>query len=263
MSAAARYGTWAVIAGASEGLGAAFAEAVAKRGYDVVLVARRAEKLEELAVGLRERHGVRVVAVALDLAAPDVGVRLVAELGDREVGLLVYNAAYAPLGAFLEAGAEDALRAVDVNCRAPLLLLHALLPGMVARRRGGVVLMSSLTAFQGTPWTTVYGATKAFNLSLGEGLWLELAKEGVDVVVCAAGATRTPNYLARAAKGGAPGELEPAQVAEEALAGLGATALVIPGRFNRLASWLLRRVLTRRAAVRILEGQTRKLRGAG
>lgn len=263
MKSGGRYGTWAVIAGASEGLGAAFAEAVARRGYDVVVVARRVEKLEDLALGLRERHGVRAVAVALDLAASDVGERLLAQLGDREVGLLVFNAAYAPLGAFLDVGVDDALQAVDVNCRAPLLLLHALVPGMVARGRGGVVLMSSLTAFQGTPWTTVYGATKAFNLSLGEGLWLELAERGVDVVVCAAGATRTPNYLARAAKGGAPGELEPAQVAEEALEGLGSTALVIPGRFNRAASWLMRRVLTRRAAVRILEGQTRKLRAGG
>ena len=263
MSVSARYGTWAVVAGASEGLGAAFAEAVAGRGYDVVLIARRVEKLEALAERLGARHGVRVLAVALDLSAPDVGTRLVAELGDREVGLLVYNAAHAPLGPFLQSGPDEALRAVDVNCRAPLLLLHALLPAMVARGRGGVVLMSSLTAFQGTPWTTVYGATKAFNLTLGEGLWLELAQRGVDVVVCAAGATRTPNYLARAARGGAPGELEPAQVAEEALLGLGATALVIPGRFNRLASWLMRRVLTRRAAVRILEGQTRKLQAAG
>lgn len=260
MTGSGRYGTWAVVAGASEGLGAAFADAVARRGYDVVLVARRAEKLEELAAGLRERHGVRVLAVAEDLGSPDVGQRLLAALGDREVGLLVYNAAYAPLGPFLDAGPEEALRAVDVNCRAPVLLVHALAPGMLARRRGGVVLMSSLTAFQGTPWTTVYGATKAFNLSLGEGLWHELAPHGVDVVVCAAGATRTPNYVARAANGGAPGELEPAQVAEEALDGLGATALVIPGRFNRFASWVMRRLLSRRAAVRILAGQTRKLR---
>lgn len=247
---------WALVAGASEGLGAAFAEGLAARGHPLILVARRADRLEELAARLRKQ--VEVVTVGFDLAGADLGP-LLAAIGPREVGVLVCNAAYAPLGPFLGMPVEDSLRALDVNCRAPLLLLHALLPGMVNRRRGTVILMSSLTAFQGTPWTTVYGSTKAFAVNLAEGLWMELAAANVEVRVCCAGATRTPNYLAHAAKGGAPGELEPAQVVAETLASRG--PLLIPGRFNRFASLLMRRLLPRTLAIRILEGQTRKLQG--
>jgi short-subunit dehydrogenase len=119
--------------------------------------------------------------------------------------------------------------------------------------------MSSLTAFQGSPFVTTYGATKSFLLSLAEGLWYELSPHGVDVLCVLAGATRTPGYLRQRAQGGAPGELEPEQVAREALAKLGREPSMIPGRFNRLASQLLRRVLPRRAAIRMMGAQTQKL----
>ncbi len=257
----ARWGPWAVVAGASEGLGAAFAEGLAARGHDVVLVARRVDKLEALAEALRARHGVGVLVVGLDLAVPDVAEQLAVALGGREVGVLVCNAALAPLGPFLDTPAPDLVRALEVNGRATVLLVRSLVPAMVARRRGAVVIMSSLTAFQGSPWTTLYGATKAFGLSFAEGLWIELAPHGVEVIACAAGATRTPNYLAHAAKGGAPGELEPAQVVEEALAGLGRGPLVIPGVFNRWASFFMRRLLPRALTIRIMGAETRKLQG--
>lgn len=256
-----RWGPWAVVAGASEGLGAAFAAGLAARGHDLVLLARRVEKLEAVAAELRSQHGVEVIVLGLDVGAPDVGARVRAALGDREVGVLVCNAALAPLGPFFATPAEEAVRALDVNCRSTVLLLHALVPAMVERRRGAVVIMSSLTAFQGSPWTTLYGATKAFGLSLAEGLWAELEPHGVEVIACAAGATRTPNYLAHAAAGGAPGELEPAQVVAEALAGLGRGPLLIPGRFNRVASFLMRRLLPRARTVRIMGAQTKKLQG--
>jgi short-subunit dehydrogenase len=129
---------------------------------------------------------------------------------------------------------------------------------MAARGRGGIVLMSSVTAFQGSPYVATYGATKAFLLTLAEGLWFELAPRGVDVLAVCAGATRTPRYL-KSAQGRAPGEVEPDVVAREALAALGKRPLVIPGRFNRFASQLLRRLLPRRATVRIMGGQTRHL----
>lgn len=249
--------SWAVIAGASEGLGAAFAEALAARGHDLVLVARRVDKLDALAATLPTR----VECVGLDLAEPDAIPRLVAILGDREIGVRVCNAALAPLGPFVDQHAEDIARALDLNCRAPLLLVHAVLPGMVARRKGSIIWMSSLTAFQGSPWTSVYGGTKAFGLAFAEGLWAEVEAAGVQVIACAAGATRTPNYLAHAAQGGAPGELDPAQVVAETLRQLGRGPLVIPGRFNRFASFLMRRVLPRVTTIRIMAAQTRKLSG--
>lgn len=253
-----RYGSWAVVAGASEGLGAAWAEALAARGSNLVLFARRPEVLETTAAGIRERHRVEVRTVALDLAAAGLARELERLADGLEVGFGVFNAAHAPRGQFLELSLEDQLRSLDVNCRGPLTMAHVLGKRMAARGRGGLVLMSSLTAFQGSPFISTYGATKAFNLVLGEGLWFELRARGVNVLACAAGATRTPGFE-RASPQGEPGMIEPAQVVEEALARLGRAGVMVPGRFNRFASFLMRRVLPRGTAVGILGNRTRNL----
>jgi short-subunit dehydrogenase len=254
-----RHGKWALIAGASEGLGAAFAESLAARGHSLLLLARRPELLETLATTLRERHRTEVVPVAIDLSSADLTAQLSPHLQNREVGVLVCNAASAPLGPFHTQSHEEKFRALDVNCRAPLTLLNLVLPPMIARKRGAVVLMSSLTAFQGSPYAAVYGATKAFNLALAEALWAELSPHGIEVLAACAGATRTPNYLKTAAKGGAPGELEPSAVANQTLAHLGRGPLVIPGAFNRFASFLMRRLLPRSTTIHMMGTQTRKL----
>lgn len=241
---------WAVVAGASEGLGAAFAKALAARGHPLLLLARRKDALEAVAAPLRAQ--VEVVTHAVDLAAPiDAGL-----FAEREIDVLVCNAAYAPLGPFDGQALDEKLRAIDVNVRAPVALTHLLLPKMIQRKRGAVFVMSSLTAFQGSPYLSVYGATKAFGLSFAEALWAEAAPHGVKVVAVCAGATRTPGYL-KTAIGKAPGELEPDQVAEEALAAAG--PVVIPGAFNRFASFLMRRLMPRSSAVALMGGQTRKL----
>jgi short-subunit dehydrogenase len=256
---ARRYGPWALIAGASEGIGAAFARALARRGLDLVLVARRAEPLAQLERELAAQGATRVRCLSLDLARAGAAAQLESELRDLEVGLVVYNAALAPGGEFLEIPLEAQLAAVDLNVRGPLELAHRFGRRMAARGRGGVVLLSSLTAFQGSPFVATYGATKSFLLALGEGLWYELAPRGVDVLAVCAGATRTPNYLRQRSARGAPGELEPEQVAREALDRLGAAPCMIPGRFNRFASQLMRRLLSRRATIRLMGAQTRRL----
>jgi short-subunit dehydrogenase len=253
-----RYGTWAVVAGASEGLGAAWAEALAARGLNLLLLARRPEVLDATAAAIRGRHPGEVQTHAFDLAGPGFGPELERLAGALEVGFGVFNAAHAPRGQFLDLTLEDQLRSVDVNCRGPLTLAHVLGRRMAARGRGGLVFMSSLTAFHGSPFLATYGATKAFNLVLGEGLWFELKSRGVDVLACAAGATRTPGFL-RASPHGEPGMIEPAQVVEEALASLGRSGLMVPGRFNRFASFLMRRILPRGSAVGILGNRTRNL----
>jgi short-subunit dehydrogenase len=130
---------------------------------------------------------------------------------------------------------------------------------MSQRGRGGIVLMSSLTAFQGTPLLTTYGATKAFNLTLAEGLHAELHLRGVDVMACCAGATTTPGLL-KTAPDGAPGQLNPEQVVAEALGQLGRRAFMIPGAFNRFASMMMRRLMPRSTTVNILAKQAQKLR---
>ena len=246
------------MAGASEGIGAAFARELARRGLDLVLVARRPEPLDELAREIAGFARVQVRCIALDLARSDAAAELLRQTGERDVGLVVYNAALAPGGAFLDIPLAQQLAALDVNTRGPLALAHGFGQRMAARGQGGLVLLSSLTAFQGSPFVATYGGTKAFLLTLAEGLWFELGPRGVDVLAVCAGATRTPSYLRRS-KQRAPGELEPEQVAREALARLAHGPSMIPGRFNRFASQLLRRVLSRRTTIRIMGGQTRHL----
>ncbi len=216
-----RYGPWALIAGASEGIGAAFAQELARRGLNLVLVARRREPLEAAAREIAGIAKVQVRCIPLDLARADAAAALANELADLDLGLVVYNAALAPTGEFLQIPLEEQLAAIDVNTRGPLGMAHHFGQRLAARGSGGILLMSSLTAFQGSPFVATYGATKSFLLTLAEGLWFELAPRGVDVLAVCAGATRTPRYLKRA-QGRAPGELEPDQVAREAWRVLGA-----------------------------------------
>jgi len=257
---ATKYGPWALVAGASEGLGAELARQVAARGLHVALVARGAEALELLATKLRDEFSVSVRTLAIDLAAPDVAASIATRLADVEVGLVIYNAAYAPSGEFLALAAEEHLRSLAVNAAAPVSLIHHFGRAMAARGRGGVILLSSLAAFQGSPYLATYGATKAFNLALAEALWFELRPHGVDVLACCPGATRTPNFL-RVSPGGAPGQLEPEAVVADALAKLGRGPFTVAGVFNRWASFAMRRLLPRRVAVSIMGREGRRLLG--
>jgi uncharacterized protein len=258
-----RYGPWAVVAGASEGLGETFARRLAAEGLSLVLVARRRERLEGLCDALMREHGVEARPLALDLARPDVGDVVAEATEGLEVGLLVYNAALSVIGPFLAREPGDHLRVLDVNCRAPVALAHRLGGAMAARARGGIVLMSSMAGYQGSALITSYAASKAFNLVLGEGLWDELRDRGVDVLVCSAGATRTPNYEASAPKKTSPlaTVMAPEAVVEEALRSLGRRPVCVPGVGNRLAAALMQRLLPRRVAVRIMGRATRDMYG--
>jgi short-subunit dehydrogenase len=252
-----RYGTWALVAGASEGLGAAFARQIGARGLNVVLVARRAELLAQLATEIRA-GGVEVKTLALDLGAPDLEARLVEATRDLEIGLVVYNAAYSLIGDFVKQDLASKLRVVDVNCRGPIVVAHTLGVPMAARGRGGLILMSSLAGTQGSPHLSTYAASKAFNLVLGESLWDELGASGVDVLTCRAGATRTPNYVASQPRSAGAPIMEPEAVAAEALAALGKKPSMIPGFANRAAAAFMG-LLPRKAAIRLMGNATRKM----
>ena len=251
-----RYGPWAVVAGASEGLGAAFARALAARGLNVVLVARRRPALEELGAELAAEFGVEVRCVDGDLGEPAFLEGLLGACEPLDIGLLVYNAAYAPVGEFALTPLDDLLRVAAVNIRGPVSLVRGLLPGLTARGRGGVILMTSLAGNQGSPYIATYAASKAFNRVLAEGLWSELKDKGVDVLACMAGAVRTPGYSGAAAGKDAPGTLDPEQVVEAALRALGRKPVVIPGRLNRVAAVFMGRLLPRRQAIAIMAGNT-------
>lgn len=252
------YGTWAVVAGASEGLGAAFATELAKRGMQLVLVARRAELLEAVAARLRNEHGVEVRILVLDLANADLGRALSDATADLELGVIVYNAAFVTVAGFLDLE-DDALdQLLHVNVQGPVRFLRALLPPMRERGRGAVVLMSSLASMQGSPRIAAYAASKAFNTVLGESLWHELREHGIEVLVCCAGAITTPRYL-KSTDRVPPGTMTPDAVARETLDALGKGPRVVPGALNRLFAVLFDRLLPRRTAIRLMAENTKDL----
>ena len=254
----ARYGEWALVAGASRGFGASFAVELAGRGMNVVLVSRQGDRLEELAVRLRSEYGVEARCLVYDLAGQDIAVAIGSAVADLDLGILIYNAAYVPVGRFLEVGEEALEQVVRVNVRGPLLLARTLLPAMSARGRGAVVLVSSLAGLQGAPRVAAYSASKAFNIVLAEALWGELSEQGIDVAVCCAGAMPTPGYLASADRE-SPGMLSPDDAASRTLDALGTGPRIVPGFINRLSAQLVGRLLTRKAAVRLIGKNTEHL----
>lgn len=189
-----RYGPWALVAGASAGLGAAFAEVVASRGIHLVTVARRAALLEEEAQRLRATYGVEVRPVVADLSSSRLADEIRPTIEGLEVGLLVYNATLSPTGRFLDLPLEEHLASIAVNCNGPTILAHLLGPAMVARGSGGMAFVSSMGALQGAGVFSSYFAGKAYDWILGEGLWAELRDEGVDAVAYMVGATAGDNY---------------------------------------------------------------------
>ena len=252
------YGPWALVAGASEGLGAAFAEALAKRGLNLILVARRLSKLEALAEELQQNYPIEIRSYSVDLADREETRRFLTQL-DVDPGLLVYNAAYAPIGYFNDLSEDDLQKVVAVNVLGPLLLTKSLSSKMIARGSGGIVLMSSLAGSQGSPKIATYAASKAFNTILAEGLWEELRDKGIDVVASCAGAIRTPGYeMAKNIKE-APGTMDAARVAEETLNALGKGPVVVPGRTNQFFRFLMGRVLPRKLAISIMKNNTKEL----
>lgn len=250
-----RYGPWALIAGASEGLGAEFAAQLARNNLNLVLVARRKDMLEMLASKLVQDYAIEVRTIELDLARNDADSIIAEQTGDLDIGLLVYNAAVSLIGPFLGQTIQDHQNEVQVNCRTSMTLAYVFGQRMMKRGRGGIVLMSSLSSAQGSALVANYAATKAYNRILAEGLWEELRTQGVDVLACSAGPISTPNYMASlpvASKRSAGMALSTYTVVAETLAGLGRGPFVIPGRQYRLANFVMQHLLPTRFVIKLM-----------
>lgn len=180
----------ALVTGASSGIGKAFAHALAARGHDLVLVARRQDRLDLLSEQLATQHGISCTSVALDLSSPHPGRRL-REIVGPDVDILVNSAGFATQGPFVEGDAEDFARVLAVDVGAVVDLCHAFLPEMIRRRRGAILNVSSTTAYQPVPTLAVYAAAKAFVLSFSQSLWHEARQHGVTVFSFAPGPTHT------------------------------------------------------------------------
>jgi len=187
------YGPWALIAGASEGIGVSFAHQLGKAGINLVLVARQKTLLEQLAREVSARKPVQIRVLTLDLSRPDMLDRVREVTDDVDVGLVISNAgASTGTGPFLDASRDDLLRAVRLGPLGYVSLAHHFGGKMAARGRGGIVLMGSLAGNAGGATVVFYSAAKAFAQILAEGLWSELKPRGVDVLYMVLGATRTP-----------------------------------------------------------------------
>lgn len=252
-----RYGPWAVVTGASDGIGLAFARELARAGLHLVLVARRGEALDLVARELTSVRGVQTRTLAADLSDESGWQAVVEGTRDLDVGALVAAAGFGTSGQFVESDLATELNLIDVNCRAVAALAHTFGRRFVARGRGGIVLLSSLVAFQGVPRAANYSATKAYVQSLAEGLRLELGARGVDVVASAPGPVAS-GFGARAAMRMSFAQT-PAEVARGTLAALGRWGTVRPGflaRFLELSLSLLPRWGRVRVMALVMKGMT-------
>jgi short-subunit dehydrogenase len=238
MEFAERYGPWGVVLGSSAGLGERFAAGIAARGVNVVVVARPTElsDLERVAEHLSATHGVRTRVVTLDLADPGFIEELRSGTEDIEVGLAVYNATGVYVGEFEDQSVESMQSMVAINCLGPLAMCEYFGRAMIARGRGGLVMMSSAAALAGSAYNASYAASKAFGLVLGESLWAEWRGLGVDVMSVIGTAMDTPTFRANTppevlARTPPPISLE--QVVEEVFDAIGSSPSFVPGESNR------------------------------
>ncbi|MFL6154988.1 MAG: SDR family NAD(P)-dependent oxidoreductase [Marmoricola sp.] len=226
-----RYGPWAVVAGGSEGVGAAFATELAQAGLNLVLLARKPVPLEETAAACRAL-GVEVRTLGIDLTSTGAVDAVLAETADVEVGLLVYNAgANTHSEEFLDGDLAAFDAVVRLNMTTPMALVQHYGRAMRDRRRGGILLVGSLAGYLGSTRHTVYGGVKAFGRTFAEGLWLELRDHDVDVLELVLGVTRTPAMERVGLNFDVPGMrvAEPADVAREGLEQLGNGPVHIAG----------------------------------
>ena len=240
-----KYGSLALIAGASEGIGAAYAHHLAAAGINLVLVARRKEQLEQFAAELTTRYGIETICIQEDLADTDAADRIAEHIKAYEINLFIYNAGNSYIGKFEEQSWKVHKDIAITNMITPLQLVHNIAPEMLKRGKGAT-----------------YAATKAFDQILAEGLWYEWKNRGIDVIACCAGATSSPNFLnTNPGKQHfmAPKVQKPEEVVSECFKRLGKTPSFITGRANKVASFFMQRVLSRKKSVTTMGETTKKM----
>ena len=261
-SFAVKYGPWALITGASRGLGAEFARQCAERGLNVVSIATNVALLKAQADSIRKDYGVEVKTIALDLSREDILPEITQVTDSLEIGLLVNNAGISKVRPFLDHSLDQLLKQLHVNARAGLILSHHFGRKMAERRRGGIIFLSSGSALYGTAYSANYAGTKAYNLVIAETLWYELRSYGVDVLGFMAGPTKTPGWDANSPK---PSRLvkvmDVKSAVAEALQALGKRPSLIAGRFNRLGYFFLGKLMSRKRAILTVSRSMEKMFG--
>ena len=252
-----KYGSWALVTGASSGIGLEFARQLAAEGINVVLAARRQSRLEALAKDLRQQHQVQTRVIGIDLTDPDFLTKIDEATADLDIGLLVNNAGFAAPGAFLKKPIEDRQRNIQLNINSPMELAYHYGQKMVTRGRGGIIFVSSTAAYTGSPYLANYAATKAYILQFGKALSVELKPKGVDVLVLSPGATRTEmvDAIEGAQMEKAPMPwMDADAVARAGLRSLGRKPEVIPGFLNNLMMFMMTRLMPTKPALNMFGG---------
>jgi short-subunit dehydrogenase len=262
MSLKQKYGQLALVAGASEGIGAAFSNYLAGAGMDLVLIARRKEPLDQLACSLTNKYHTNVLSICCDLSDTDAAHHINDAVQGRDISLLVYNAALSYIGPFEKNSVEHYNQIACTNMITPMNMLQIFGETMLKKGKGALIVMTSLAGFQGSGFLAAYAATKAFNRVLAESLWYEWKSRGVDVIACCAGATATTNYIrTNPGKTGffAPRVQSPEEVVNECIKHLGKKPSFVSGRGNKLASFIMQKLLPRKMAINIMGDNTRKM----
>jgi short-subunit dehydrogenase len=259
----ARYGPTAVITGAARGIGAGYAHRLAGLGFHLVLTDINAEGLEQTAAALRDGARVRVDTLALDMTDREAIPRLDEFTSGHEVGLAICNHLRpGDRGRFVDADLARVHKQIDANIRAYADFAHAYGNRMRTQGRGGLMLMSSLTGVPGSPFATLYGASKAFVLALGRAMAYELQGNGVDVLTIVPSSVNTETYQeseSEQSKLFPPMEVD--DFVEQVFASLGKRWVVVPGRRNALTADVLGRVLPHRTATTVMGRNMEKLLG--
>jgi len=236
---ATRYGKWALVTGASAGIGLQFARSLAAEGLNLVLVARRRDLLTARAAELASEFGIEATTIVCDLTEEGAVDSLFQQLTHRQISLVVLNAGAEATGHFTKVSLERHVRLQRLNIEVPLRMASLFGRAMVDRGRGGLIFVASLFGYQGVPLMANYAASKAYILSLGEALNAEMKQFGVDVLVVSPGMTET-DMTAKM-----PVDFRkmpitrssPQQVVCTALGALGKKATVVPGLLNKFYAW--------------------------
>jgi short-subunit dehydrogenase len=260
-----RYGSWALVTGGTSGIGAALARQLGQAGLNLVLVARTRSTLDTQAAALAKELGVQVRAVSADLSAPAGAAAVIAAVQDLEIGVLVLAAALESKGYFVDESLATHRALLQMDVVGPMELTHHFGAQMAGRRRGAILLVSSLSGWMAQPYMAAYGAAKAYLMALGEALHQELKDKGVDVSVLSPGPTQTPMMVATGIDFAAMGMsiMQPGAVAEAGLAALGRQPHAVPGLRNRMMVFFMTRVLSRGAVGALFKKMMGRALGLG
>lgn len=263
MSFKEKYGPWAVIAGASEGTGRAFAHQIAAQGINCILVARREEALRELAAELQEATGVECVIAAVDLSTDDASEKIIAAAGSRDVGLFINNAGADSTNThFLDSTVDVWDGQIKRNVMTVMRNCHHFGGFMRDRGRGGILLVGSGSGYGGASFMAVYSGTKAFDMCFGESLWAELKPYGVDVLNLILGRTDTPQFRETLTRQGLPvppGLASPDDVAKVGLARLTQGPVHNWGQEDDQAGSAPSSPVVRRARIEMIDAATKNV----